>query len=60
MESRGSLLTWSIENWITVVIMAALGYMLFAVVTQFFKQGGIGGKIGSYLPGSLSMTRPGG
>lgn len=36
------LLSWTVENWITVVLMAALGYMLFALLAQFFKQGGVG------------------
>lgn len=57
MEGRGTLLTWSIENWITVVLMAALGYMLFALVTQFYKNGGAMNFGG--MPGSLTTTRPG-
>lgn len=27
-------LAWNITNWITVVLMAALGYVLFAIVSQ--------------------------
>lgn len=27
-------LAWTIENWITVVLMVALGYMLAALVWQ--------------------------
>lgn len=57
MEGRGALLTWSIENWITVVLMAALGYMLFALVTQFFKQGSVGGALQS--SGALSILGAG-
>lgn len=55
MEGRGTLLTFSIENWITVVIMAALGFMLFALVSQFFMSGGVQ----NYLPASLTRLRPG-
>lgn len=43
MEGRGVLLTWSLENWITVVLMAAAGYFLFAAVSQFYKSGGVKG-----------------
>jgi hypothetical protein len=30
-------LSWNITNWITVVLMAALGYVLFAIVAQAYK-----------------------
>lgn len=29
-------LAWTIENWITVVLMAALGYLLTAMVWQAY------------------------
>lgn len=28
-------LSWTIENWITVVLMAVLGYLVFALAGQF-------------------------
>jgi hypothetical protein len=31
------LLSWNLENWITVVLMAALGYVLFSLVSQAYK-----------------------
>jgi hypothetical protein len=30
-------IAWTIENWITVVLMAALGYVLFALVSQAYR-----------------------
>ncbi len=30
-----TFLSWNIENWITVVLMAALGYLVFALFAQF-------------------------
>jgi hypothetical protein len=47
MENSGVLITWSFENWVTVVLMAALGYMAFALVTQFYKNGGVGAYVKS-------------
>ena len=35
MES--TYISWTMVNWITVVLMAALGYMLFALVAQFYQ-----------------------
>lgn len=34
-----TILTWNVTNWITVVLMAALGFLLLAVVAQFFHAG---------------------
>jgi hypothetical protein len=31
------LLSWNITNWITVILMAALGYALFALISQAYK-----------------------
>lgn len=31
-------LAWTAENWITVVLMAALGYLLFSLVWQLFNR----------------------
>lgn len=30
-------LTWNFRNWITVILMAALGFMLLTLGTQFYK-----------------------
>lgn len=31
-----TFISWNITNWITVVLMAALGYTLFAIVSQAY------------------------
>jgi hypothetical protein len=31
-------LAWTIENWITVVLMAALGYLLLAMLWQAYNK----------------------
>ena len=36
-------LSWTFENWITVLLMAGLGYVLFAIVSQMLKQVQTGG-----------------
>lgn len=33
-----TILTWNVTNWITVMIMAALGFMLLALVAQVFHK----------------------
>lgn len=33
-------LSWNVTNWITVVLMAALGFMLLSLVMQFWHNGG--------------------
>lgn len=38
-----TILTWNVTNWITVVIMAALGFTLLALVAQVFHRA-TGGK----------------
>lgn len=35
-------IAWTLENWLTVILMAALGYMLFALVSQVFRNAGWG------------------
>lgn len=31
-------ISWSIENWLTIMIMAGLGYLLFALLAQALRQ----------------------
>lgn len=31
-------ISWTIENWITVVLMASLGYLAFVLLDQFVFQ----------------------
>ena len=33
---EGVYIRWTVENWITVVLMAALGYLVFALGAQVF------------------------
>lgn len=40
-----NIITWNVANWITVVLMAMLGFMIMATVSSFVKS-----KIGSDVP----------
>lgn len=33
-----TLISWNIANWITVLLMAAAGYAVLALVAQAFRQ----------------------
>ena len=35
-----TLLSWNLPNWITVVLMAAAGYAVLALVAQTFQKSG--------------------
>lgn len=59
MDGRGTLLSISPENIVSITLMAALGFMLLALLAQFFKSGGVGGAIQNAWPASLTLTRPG-
>ena len=37
---EGVYIPWTIENWITVMLMAIAGYLLFALTAQIFQTGG--------------------
>lgn len=50
-----NLLTWNLPNWLTVILMVALGYLLVALVAQAFKRGTSGG-LGQVL--SFPSGRP--
>lgn len=41
---KENTLTWDIKNWVTVVLMVALGFALLVLVAQGVKQAS-GGKI---------------
>ena len=34
-----SILTWNVTNWITVILMAATGFLVFAVAAQLYHKG---------------------
>lgn len=33
-----TILTWNVTNWITVVLMAALGFLVLALVAQLYHK----------------------
>lgn len=35
MDSE-TILTWNVTNWITVVIMVAVGFSILALIAQFY------------------------
>lgn len=35
-----TLISWNVPNWITVMLMAAAGYLVLALAAQVFLQGG--------------------
>lgn len=35
-------ISWSVENWLTVLLMAGLGYLLFALLFQALRNLGLG------------------
>lgn len=37
-----NILTWNVTNWITVLLMAAIGFFLLGTITKFV-QGKLGG-----------------
>jgi hypothetical protein len=48
-----NLIAWNIPNWITVILMVSLGYLLLALVAQGFQRmrGGAGGQLLSFPSG---------
>lgn len=38
-----NILTWNLPNWLTVILMVALGYLLVALIAQGFKRVSAGG-----------------
>lgn len=57
------MLTWNIPNWITVILMVALGYLLLSFAAQLVKgrlgmfggaTGNMGGGVNSPGYGSIS------
>lgn len=53
-----TIITWNITNWITIVIMAALGFLLLALVAQVFhKVRGTGNNNGSMYSQTPATTQ---
>lgn len=42
-----TLISWNLPNWITVMLMAALGYAVMALAAQFLFKGGTSEAAGS-------------
>lgn len=34
---NGTILTWNVTNWITVILMAAVGYMLIGLGMKYYQ-----------------------
>lgn len=34
-----SIISWNVTNWITVVLMAAVGFAVFGLAAQFYHNG---------------------
>jgi hypothetical protein len=45
-----TIITWNVENWLTVVLMVALFYGLIALVTQGLKRANIFNFGGGSMP----------
>jgi hypothetical protein len=43
-----TLISWNIANWITIMLMAAAGYAVLALVSQAFNKGAIAAPGGTY------------
>ena len=39
----GVYIRWTTENWFTVILMAAGGYLIFAIAAQIFLKPKVGG-----------------
>lgn len=33
------VITWSFENWLTVILMVAIGFAILAIIAQFARRG---------------------
>lgn len=38
MDMNETIITWNMANWITVVLMALVGFMLFGLATSYAKK----------------------
>lgn len=52
----GTVISWNVPNWITVLLMVALGYILIALVTQVLRMGGFAGAANNNSPGGPAMA----
>lgn len=39
-----NIITWNLPNWITIMLMAVLGYAILAAVAGMLRKRGIGSK----------------
>lgn len=45
-----NLITWNVVNWVTILLMAALGFLIFAALAQVFHK--IRGTNSNATPGT--------
>lgn len=48
-----NIITWNVTNWVTIVLMAALGFMIIAVLTSVAR-----GKMGMAAPAPSGDSLP--
>lgn len=54
-----TFLSWNFTNWVTVVIMAALGFLLLAVIAQVFHSfRGTTAAPSAYSPAASDVANP--
>jgi len=54
---KENTLTWDIKNWVTVVLMVALGFAALVLLAQLVKQG-TGGKINLTPAANMNNSPP--
>lgn len=37
MASEGVVITWSVTNWITIILMAAIGFFIIGLGMKFYQ-----------------------
>ena len=42
LDMTENIITWNLANWVTVVIMAAIGFFVLGAVVAYAKKKGIG------------------
>ena len=55
-----TMIAWNFPNWITVLLMAAAGYLVLALVSQLVLHRGPGNAAASGNPDAGSAAVPGG
>lgn len=37
-DTGGAILTWNVANWITVILMAAIGFAILGTIMKLYQQ----------------------